>query len=351
MSSRMLAYSGLTTKVRAMESHFISDDEFRAIVALSDVPAVVAYLKKDPGYAAVLAPLDENNLHRGEIETLLRNTVLYDFERIYRFAGEEQKPFLRRYGRRYEVRFLKQQLARVFDPESIPDDVPRFIREEKQFFDEYSDLHFDALLASRTVEDLIKACEGTPYFDTLTKVHAGQDATLFRYETARDLFHFGACWRDRKETVDKSQLSLLTKFYGTKFDTLNLWYIHRAKYYYHLNDVETYALTIPALYRLTKQDIRALVEAENMDAYERALKSTYYAKKYPELTKDNLQYMYTKICKSVLRNEAAQHPYSIAILYYYLYWKEHEVYRLTTAIECVRYHISPEEAIGIVLRR
>lgn len=60
--------------------------------------------------------------------------------------------------------------------------------------------------------------------------------------------------------------------------------------------------------------------------------------------------MYVRICKDVLRAEARENPYSIATVYYYLYRKEHEISRLTVAIECVRYQVNSIDAMKYVLK-
>ena len=78
------------------------------------------------------------------------------------------------------------------------------------------------------------------------------------------------------------------------------------------------------------------------------LAKTYYGKNYRNLEPTNLEDMYTYVCKTVLKREAKDRPYSVASLYNYLYWKEHEIYRLTIAIECVRYGIAPDEAMKYV---
>ena len=52
--------------------------------------------------------------------------------------------------------------------------------------------------------------------------------------------------------------------------------------------------------------------------------------------------------RSTLEKEARRDPYSVAMLYSYMYHKEHEVNRLTIAIECVRYGVAPAEAIEYI---
>lgn len=67
----LLAYSGIVTKVRAMQAKLLTDEDFQNIAAFHTVTEVAAYLKEHPGYRNVLADMDENRLHRGEIEKLL----------------------------------------------------------------------------------------------------------------------------------------------------------------------------------------------------------------------------------------------------------------------------------------
>ena len=47
----VLSYSGISTKIRAMSSHLVTDEQLQEIVRFSDVPQVAAYLKKTPEYA------------------------------------------------------------------------------------------------------------------------------------------------------------------------------------------------------------------------------------------------------------------------------------------------------------
>ena len=112
--SGLMSYSGLTTKIRAMESSFITEKQFREIAELPSVPQVVSYLKKNRGYAAVLSGLDENDLHRGQIEAVLRNAALEDFISLYRFSNREPRDFLKLYSRRFEIRLRKKCPSSVF---------------------------------------------------------------------------------------------------------------------------------------------------------------------------------------------------------------------------------------------
>ena len=49
----LLAYSGITTKVRAMESRLLKPEQFQELAEQEDVRSAADYLKAQPAYAEV----------------------------------------------------------------------------------------------------------------------------------------------------------------------------------------------------------------------------------------------------------------------------------------------------------
>ena len=78
----LLSYSGLSTKIRAMQSKLIGEQQYQEIAQMDSVIQIVAYLKKQPGYARLWADLDENSLHRGDVEKLLVHTSTSKFYQV-----------------------------------------------------------------------------------------------------------------------------------------------------------------------------------------------------------------------------------------------------------------------------
>ena len=87
---------------------------------------------------------------------------------------------------------------------------------------------------------------------------------------------------------------------------------------------------------------RVLLEAEDetLPLYERINLISIYS--------SNLEEFYNHIHRSILEKESHRNPYSVAVIYSYLYNKEHEVNRLTIAIECVRYGVQHDEAMRYI---
>ena len=64
----LIAYSGISTKIRAMERWRLSDEQFRELAAVETVPEAVQYLRRFSPYREIFAGVEDKDLHRGNIE-------------------------------------------------------------------------------------------------------------------------------------------------------------------------------------------------------------------------------------------------------------------------------------------
>ena len=341
----LLSYSGISTKIRAMQSKLTREEQIREILELSSVPQVAAYLKKTPEYSKLWASLDETTSHRGLLEKSLKTSIFHNFSKIYQFANPEQRKFLDLYSRRYEIRVLKEIMTNLFDHR---DTDPVDISPYREFFRRHSKLDIDRLVACTNMEEFINALKGNEFYGPLSRIQNRENALLFDYGMALDLYYFTQIWRVRKKLFSGDDLRQITTAYGEKFDMLNLQFIFRSKRYFHMAPADIYALLIPMNYKLKKDEISSIVEANTYDEARALFRKTYYGKKYDHLAAHNLEEFYNYMLRQTLEKEARRNPYSVALLYSYMYHKEHEVNRLTIAIECVRYGVSPDEAIQYV---
>lgn len=337
----ILSYSGICTKVRAMHGRLIRPAQYQHLINCSTLADAVAYLKELPAYAEILKDYDENTSRRGTIEPVLTSSLYHDFNRLYLFAGPKQEQFLDLYLMHYEVQFLKDCLHSAFaGTDSLT--RPAYYRE---FFNRRSKLRFDELVSSRSIEDFISALEGTRYHAPLCRIHESSFNTLFDYETGFDQFYFSSLWKSKESLLSRKEIDIITENYGTRIDLLNIQWIMRAKQFYHMSDSELYALIIPCYYRIKPDDIRAMTEASNTDELEAAIASTYYGKRYEfRMTKiTSVEKMYIELLEHIYDLSARKHPYSAAPIYAYLYEKEHEINRITSIIEGIRYGLSAKE--------
>lgn len=205
-----------------MQAKLLTDEDFRNIAAFHTVTEVAAYLKEHPGYRNVLADMDENRLHRGEIEKLLVQSLYSDYTRLYRFSGMDQKKFLELYLKRYEMNLINYCLRIVFNHYEKPFDLDH----KKIFFDKYSDLSIDKLITSGNIGELVENLKGTEYYAPLKRLENAENPTLFDYDLALNLYYFTTMWKKRKKILKHKELEIFTRDAGAKIDLLNLQWIY-----------------------------------------------------------------------------------------------------------------------------
>ncbi len=329
---KLVAYSGLTTKIRAMKSNLISDAQFEEIAGLNSIPELISYLERFPAYSELFKDADASKVHRGELEWRLNFSTYYDYTKLYSFAKNEQRNFMELYFTKFEIFSLKRYIRNILD-----------IREENRLpymanhFELHSNLKTEKLASSADMEEFVEHLKGTIYYVSLSKVNALQKPILFDYELALDQFYFSYVWKQKDKLFKDDELKHITNSVGSKIDLLNIMWAFRCKTYYNLTNAQIYSYLIPIYYRLTPADIKTMVETKDMKVFFSVFKSTDYAKKLAKNKIKRIDEMYNYAMMRMHMDDFKNNPYSLAAIDAYFYLKELEVSRITTAAECIRY--------------
>lgn len=341
----LLTYSGITTKIRAMKSRLITDEQFAVMAGLEDVRSAADFLKSQPAYADIFADVDDTRLHRGYIEQLLTRSEYRDFAKLYRFSNLSQRRFLDLYMLHFEIDVLKQILRNVLSGRKTDESFSMY----QDFFENYASFDPCALSDAADLADLTARLEGTIYHELFSGLSDNPAATLFDYEMQLDLFYFRTVWKMKKKLLTKAEQEILNECFGSRLDLLNLQWIYRSKKYYHLPAARVYALLIPVNYRLKSAQIRQLTEAATLEDFFAVLQTT----RYGEADRGQLdrapdpELLYHQIMNRIYAKTGRKHPYSIADLDSYLYFKELEMRKIVTTIEGIRYGLSAGETAAL----
>ena len=360
----LLSYSGINTKIRAMKSRLITEEQLSEIVRLHNIAEVVAYLRRTPRFEKEWTSLSDSELHRENLEKYLRKSIFTDFCKLYQFADSEQRKFLDLYAGRYEIRILKEIITNLFDFQNKEIlDYSLY----SEFFRKHSCLDLPKLCACQDADELVEALRGTEYYKPL-KIIQGIDPLIFDDGMALDLYYFTHIWKVRNKLFSGKDLEFITNTYGEKFDMLNLQFIYRSRRYYRMAPADIYSLLIPVYYHLSRKDIQIMTESEDPASARAHFLTTWYGKKYRTLYKRshvssdadsedlpvdpdeslNLEFFYSVTLMELLQKSARENPYSAAVLFNYLYLKENETSRLITAMESVRYGMDPAAAMSVI---
>ena len=343
----LLEYSGIVTKIRAMKAKLLTPKQFEEIAGLGSVLEIVDYLKKNTAYADVLEMLDDEQLHRGNIEKVLTQSLYHDYTKIYRFCGQKQRRFMKLLVKNYEIDLINYCLRIVINRYKQPFDI----NYKRPFFDRYSQISIEKLITSRTTDELVENLKGTEYYAPLKKLKDAQNVTLYDYNLTLDLYFYTSTWKEQKKLLKKKDLELFIHERGSKIDLLNLQWIYRAKKYYNMKPADIYLLLIPIHYKISTDQIKEMVEAPGLEEMQNAVNRTVYAKHYQfrqKIDTFNIEQIYADCLHHLYTVDLRHNPYSLAEINTYFFLKEEELKKLTTAMECVRYSLSPGETLAYI---
>lgn len=340
----MIKYSALVTKIRAMRAKLLRDEDFQFLAELFSVPEIVGHLKGYPAYRDILCLLDEADLHRGNIEKVLVQSLYEDYTKLYRFSGLEQRRFLKLYLKRYEVELINYCFRIIFNHYQKPFDLDY----KKRFFDRYSQISIDRLIGSKNMKDLVEGLRDTEYYGPLSNLLDAGAQTLFDFDLALNLYYFSSIWREKKKILKKKELEIFTKEAGTQVDLLNLQWIYRSKKYYEMQPADIYALLIPIHFHIHAEELKKLTEVSGTEEFKTEVTGSFYGKRYRIEDTASIEQMYRECLRRLYLTERRRDPYSIASLTAYLFYKEEEIQRLITIMERVRYGLPSEQTAGYV---
>ena len=335
-------YSGITTKIRAMQAKLLTEADYENIANLKTVPEVIEYLKEKPAYTKYINRMDTSLYHRGDVEKVLTQSFYDDYTRIFRFVGMEQKKFLKAYWKRYEIDLINYCLRIVFNHYDDPFDIDY----KKEIFDKYSQLSVSKLVLSKNVEELIDNLKGTEYYSPLQTLRESGAATLYDYDLTLELYYFSVMWKEEKRLLKGKERDIFIKDYGMRIDLTNIRWIYRAKKYYNMLPPDIYMMMIPIQYRFSKEEFKAMVEAPTVEEFIKQVGLTRYGNKLTFEEGHMLEQQSREILKAAYLSDRRHNPYSVATMNAYLFLKEEEIRKIVSALECIRYGLSSRDILG-----
>lgn len=343
--NNLLTYSGINTKIKAMEARQISKDEYNKISNMETVADFIALLKAHPGYKEILIHYDEHELHRSDVERILINSLYVDYIKIYRFANQDQRKALELLFFRYEISVIKSCMRLIHNADDNYD-----LSSFDYFFQKHSEIDVSSLAASQSIEEFIQHLQGTKYYTIFSRVLNSNPLSSFDFEVQLDIYYFTSCWKRKDKVLTGNNLKIYTEQLGTEIDLQNILWIYRSKAIYDMISTDVLPHIIPVNYKLSKDQLLKLINSATIDEFLSLLRTSDYKMIAAAIQENAVEAANDKLLQSIYKRNKEKYPASVASLFYYLYLKEMEISQLTTAIESIRYQLDPQERLKYILR-
>lgn len=338
--SMSYATGAVATKAKTMYGKRITNEDYEELLRRRNIGEITNYLKTETLFSESLKDVHENTVHRGQLESMLRQDQYKRMFKLIRFVDASHREFYMLSMKQVEI---DQILARIRvittkDFEEALADIPLFL-------DKHTKVNFAKLMLVKNFEQLLDVLKGTVYYETL-KPFCHQQGEHFAYtacETALQKQYCSYVFAVIRKSFKGKTRKQLIQMYSTRVELSNITKIYRYKKFYHVPDNVIRESLIDCEGRIPKAQLDALIAQGSAEDFLKALANSPY-----HLLMDHDEYVYIEYFADTIQYHIAKryiHYTTAAPLVFAAYQllSTLEVDNLINIIEGIRYHVASED--------
>ncbi len=331
----------ILAKARAMYGRRLTRTNYRELLECRSVSEVAAYLKNQTSYGAVLAGVNENDIHRGQLEVRLRQKLFEDNSALCRYEVTIGEHFARYLISRSEIEQIMHSLV------LLEGDVPEeYLFAMPAYLTAHTHLNLTTLSHIRSYDDLLLAVSHTPYRKPLESFRPAPGVPLnyTGIENALYTYLYGQVFDVIRKYTHGETAAQLRQMFESYIDLQNYLRIVRLRFI-HGEEIDVVRSALLPFGQLHERHLNALLEAKSQEEIAAIMRRTpvgqHFIKSqgsyaYVEQLMNRTKY---RICRRDIR--FSTHP--SVVLMSYIFLMEIEVGDIVTIVEGIRYKLAPEE--------
>lgn len=336
----IVRFSAVNSKIKSMEGRFLTKTQYLSLMECKSYADAIRYLKEETSYSDKLSEINVNEIHRGQLEIVLKREYIKNFYKLSHYFNGNYKKLFDILFMRHEIEDLKVMLRSKYVGRNNDE-----IRALLYAYGPMSSINYDKLIAAKDISELIDNLHDTVYYKEIYPLisSANKDG-LFRMENSLDFLYFNSIRRYSKK-IDKEDAKVLHKMVGTYADLFNIQWIIRGRNYYNLSPEELMNYTISDGYKLKNENIKALCYVKDDSELYELLKALPYRIVF-NAENDNEHFAERDILiylKKLFKSYERLNSMNISSVISYLELLFLEVRDIISIVENIRYGVGFEE--------
>jgi len=277
-----ISYETVITKIKSKKGHILKKEDWETILEFSTVEQLTDFLKNKSEMKKAFQDLNHNDIRRDSLETILGIYKTIEIEQILHYCSGPYKEFLVTLLMENEISDISLILRKISRSEELKGIEERFVHSEN-----YTQLNYNKLLASRSVVEFTENLRGSPYYLGL-KTLTNEDAIKreFHIEMKLQVVLYKNLLK-KAEKLSEDDIKTVKEIIGFKIDLENIQWIYRAISFYDISPEEmliysleggnkiTYSRLKKLCYVKTKEEFKSLVrDYMNFDLFKGVSDST-----------------------------------------------------------------------------
>ncbi|MDR2656137.1 MAG: V-type ATPase subunit [Oscillospiraceae bacterium] len=225
------ASMAILAKSRAMYGRRLSPGDYNELIHKRSVAEAAAYLKHETSYGGALSGIEENIIHRGQLEVLIKKSHADKYLRLSSFLPFEKDAFFHCADKKNELDTVLSAVHyfNIGEMERFFELIPGFVLERMKF-------DVAALSKSARTEDFIAAVKNTVYAGILEKnIDKTRDKFILeRCENQIYTAYYNYMLKQAKKGRSKALRRDLENILGKQIEQLNIRLVYRLRHYFGL---------------------------------------------------------------------------------------------------------------------
>ena len=338
--------NAILAKARAMYGKCLKDTDYQNLIDCKTVAEIAAYLKQRTNYASVMSGLNETEIHRGQLEPVLRQNIYFDVFALSRYALEDTLAFSDFIIAKMEIEQIIRclMLVNIGKPETYVYSMPLSL-------DKFSKISLKALASVRSYDDIMSAMKGTWYYQVMLGFRPKDNSkiNITELEIALENKNYAKVIETMAEGKNKGDRKELRDIFSAMLDFENMSRIIRLKKYYHFTQEQIIPLLIP-YGRLSKKMLSDLCSAESVSEIFELSRTTYLGRLMSKLQYNDPTQMTDAMIYNYCRHHLRLSPNPTIVMISYVYLREIELKNIINLIEATRYNIPADEKSRLLIK-
>lgn len=334
-------------KMHAVYGKRLRQEDYSALLSCTSVSDAAGYLKRNTYFDKALEGVDTENIHRGNLENILRRSLMENYFRMIGFEKIGRDEFYNHIIVKTEINEI---LICILHLNAGTSD---HITTLPIYMNKYTSFNLMELAKVGSYEELLSLTEKTPYYAILKEHRPDEEnghinypvielklRTYYSKRLAESVKKFGG------ETEKR-----LRSYIGTQIDMINIINSYRMKRYFSADPEEIKSRMIPIYMRISEQKMDELYSARDDKEFLERFSKTYYGReiaekgfdmKTPELSLSRFRFLQTK--RAFSRSTSAPECF-----YTFNQLAEIEVRNIIRIIEGIRYSLPTKEISELII--
>ncbi len=340
-----LASNAILSKARAMYGRHLTDENYRDLLACQSVSEVASYLKTRTAYKNALAGINENSIHRGQLEAKLKQKLFEDYASLCRYEISVGEHFAQYLIRRSEIEQILHSimLLEAGKPEEYIFAMPMYLNR-------HTHIDLNALSQIKSFDDLLDALTHTPYRELLATFQPvkGIPLNYTGIENVLYTYLYSSIFEVINKYTRGETARQLRAIFNSYIDLLNYSRIIRLKISYNAGPDFIRSSLLP-FGDISPRILNEMIEAPTEEEVTALMSKTSIGKRFLKISHTYIDEIpnHAKYITCRYNIHFSTHPSVVMMSYTFL--TQCELTDIITIVEGVRYKLSPDEIAKLLV--